>query len=957
MSCKDLGQGDCQGWLYQRKEQHRFLSHTSRWTKRWVVLKTNYLYCYKNQSEAKAECLIHLPGFTVAPALESKSKKYAFKLFNPSTAFHFACETHSDMSAWMSKMGLAAISYMTPTALLPEAFYYSETDDSEDNVSPVNKQNKYVSSAKANSVGSHREQSPAALSTSSSDTTNSIRDEIYGRSRMASSSSTSTTTSNSSTFHDIRSQLKPSFKVSQNPYQTKSIGSPSPIPHSPLNQPRMGYLRSASSLDANEVIAARNRHQMLSDTSNTRYAKIVFPQSQSPKGSFSPQIAPRRLRIPYSQTPDSNSLDRQRLNFLKEIASGNTQKLADTFNGTKEDKIDCDVRQTQAPRPLPRKSITRRDTALPAIISNMADTYEQLNKSPETRIPSVPNTPPTRPAVPKPDKSVTRDKTGVRTEQNSDDTYEYVFRPTMAMIKTGIVNPLYERVPNNTWSGERTPNGPNATGKSRMPLPSEMRPDIHQLVPREQKPVQTDNRSNEELSFLDREYNRLYGMKKPNERLSPKTPLPPYVPKSAPTAEIENIYLSKPRTTSASSIGHFDDSSPQLTPAHYRDRPNTPSSSDNSMSSSSGISSYYSTYLEIPAQQMHRMQNHKRQTASTSSYHSAKSSPLQSTDVSHNRAFDFSEAAVGLKKTPPEDVSPNDSSSKAAKGQKSSFRLFSSPKLLKKLSTPKYHKERHLEKKDVKDVTSKVLASDATEVARPSPKTSRLFLGSPKLTRALFGSGSSKKSPPLQHSLPLTPKTTPQETSRSAEKAVNTFKSCDLTSNHLNRSSSDSSVQSGAGTQHKSHHITEKRLTKPELTIQLPLLTESSTDSSELPLTPETPRKPTMGVAMIGKKRRPSNVSTDRSDIESALNQYYGCPASGRSSRSPYTTEDTDDEWASIVRTIEGAGRALDADRPVAAERTNKTIDDEKLCHLVLSLRAVQRKLKVWQLSMSSLLF
>ncbi|CAG2182617.1 unnamed protein product, partial [Oppiella nova] len=178
-------------------------------------------------------------------------------------------------------------------------------------------------------------------------------------------------------------------------------------------------------------------------------------------------------------------------------------------------------------------------------------------------------------------------------------------------------------------------------------------------------------------------------------------------------------------------------------------------------------------------------------------------------------------------------------------------------------------------------------------------------------------------------------------------------------------------------------------------TIQLPVLTSSSTTgtpnandsvlstgsstTSEQPLTPETPRKPTMGVAMIGKKRRPSQVSSDKSDIECALQQYYSgtgsTPPTGASltpnptarvprstGGSDYTTgTDTEDEWANIVRTIEVAGRTLNA-TPTPAESkgadrqlparcdgngSNDPIDDDKLCHLVLSLRSLQRTLTV----------
>ena len=47
ISCKDLGGGDCQGWLYKRREGGGLIQ--SKWVKRWFVLKEKDLYYYKDQ--------------------------------------------------------------------------------------------------------------------------------------------------------------------------------------------------------------------------------------------------------------------------------------------------------------------------------------------------------------------------------------------------------------------------------------------------------------------------------------------------------------------------------------------------------------------------------------------------------------------------------------------------------------------------------------------------------------------------------------------------------------------------------------------------------------------------------------------------------------------------------------------------------------------------------------------
>ncbi|KAK7500180.1 hypothetical protein BaRGS_00008727 [Batillaria attramentaria] len=73
VSCKDLGKGDCEGWLYKRKEKDRVLA--KHWNKRWCVLKNANLYYYKDKSDLKAEGVIFMPAFQVSPAPTLKTKK------------------------------------------------------------------------------------------------------------------------------------------------------------------------------------------------------------------------------------------------------------------------------------------------------------------------------------------------------------------------------------------------------------------------------------------------------------------------------------------------------------------------------------------------------------------------------------------------------------------------------------------------------------------------------------------------------------------------------------------------------------------------------------------------------------------------------------------------------------------------------------------------------------------
>ncbi|XP_067675863.1 connector enhancer of kinase suppressor of ras 2-like isoform X1 [Haliotis asinina] len=149
VSCKDLGKGDCEGWLLKRKMSRGILSKS--WAKRWCILKTSNLFYYKEKDDLKAEGVIHLPAFQVSPATDIKTKKSAFKIHNPGTTFYFASERQDDMSKWMNKMGLAAINFDTSRVITTGGFikpeprsphpmgvqniYYSESEDEGDDAS------------------------------------------------------------------------------------------------------------------------------------------------------------------------------------------------------------------------------------------------------------------------------------------------------------------------------------------------------------------------------------------------------------------------------------------------------------------------------------------------------------------------------------------------------------------------------------------------------------------------------------------------------------------------------------------------------------------------------------------------------------------------------------------------------------------------------------------------------
>lgn len=496
----------------------------------------------------------------------------------------------------------------------------------------------------------------------------------------------------------------------------------------------------------------------------------------------------------------------------------------------------------------------------------------------------------------------------------------------------------------------------------------------------------------EHLSVLDREYNRLYGNKSPREA-RPITPLKLNMPlgsrspqtqpkqlsspRSVSSQEIKDIYMSKQRKTSTS-----DYNSDERT--QFAVRPHTPSS-DNSMSSSSGVSSYY--YSTDPKTNPDAMpcssceKVNSTSFSSKASFDTALSSPLVSTPASS--VFESSQRSLMKSPTSPSlmnacntsPISPK-SSSKSPITKSSSFRFFSSPKLLKKFSTPKYQKERHFERqKDgtkVCDDSENDSNNKELKDLKEKPAKSKLFLGSPRLHRAFFGTKKSSES--------QTP-TTPLSPTAYAKLQFPNSANCQP-AQQSTKFSFDAS-HSSTDSMETPTLIPDNKPAKPHLTVVLPpVVPLSASESSQR--TPGTPRKPPRGVG----SRRPSNVSTDKTTIDAALNQHYSLNAIPPKSRSDtgevlitqrqtsgsrraanekkfaegvqhsYSTSaitsskrdgsDTDEEWAKITKTIEEATMAIERSRMEKLRRVaHNPIYDEDLCHLVLNLRSLQRSISV----------
>ncbi|XP_062309292.1 connector enhancer of kinase suppressor of ras 2-like isoform X2 [Osmerus eperlanus] len=126
ISCKDLGRGDCEGWLWKKKDAKSYFSQ--KWKKYWFILKDTCLYWYMNEEDEKAEGFVSLPEFKIDRASECR-RKFAFKACHPKIkSFYFAAENVDDMNRWLSRLTMAVAGYSEQERLRQGQDYWSESD-------------------------------------------------------------------------------------------------------------------------------------------------------------------------------------------------------------------------------------------------------------------------------------------------------------------------------------------------------------------------------------------------------------------------------------------------------------------------------------------------------------------------------------------------------------------------------------------------------------------------------------------------------------------------------------------------------------------------------------------------------------------------------------------------------------------------------------------------------------
>uniref|UniRef100_A0A8C6T341 Connector enhancer of kinase suppressor of Ras 2b n=1 Tax=Neogobius melanostomus TaxID=47308 RepID=A0A8C6T341_9GOBI len=168
ISCRDLGQGDCEGWLWKKKDAKTYFSQ--KWKKYWFILKDTCLYWYINEEDEKAEGFVSLPEFKIERATECR-RKFAFKACHPKIkTFYFAADDVDDMSRWLSRLSMAVAGYSEQEKNRQDQDYWSESDHDDVELPPMPKQDSppppYDTFPRAASVSPYLEPKRGHLSSS-----------------------------------------------------------------------------------------------------------------------------------------------------------------------------------------------------------------------------------------------------------------------------------------------------------------------------------------------------------------------------------------------------------------------------------------------------------------------------------------------------------------------------------------------------------------------------------------------------------------------------------------------------------------------------------------------------------------------------------------------------------------------------------------------------------------------
>uniref|UniRef100_A0A8D3AYB2 Connector enhancer of kinase suppressor of ras 2-like n=1 Tax=Scophthalmus maximus TaxID=52904 RepID=A0A8D3AYB2_SCOMX len=202
ISCRDLGHGDCEGWLWKKKDAKTYFSQ--KWKKYWFILKDTCLYWYMNEEDEKAEGFVSLSEFKIDRATECR-RKFAFKAFNEAVIhLNFLLRLKSFFLHLFHKMKHGMICLFLTD-------YWSESDHDDMEMPSMPKQDSppppYDTFPRASSVSPYMEPKRGHLSSSDTFQSRSSHEEFHSEPHEGSMSNNSVspgqkTSSHRNSWHD-----------------------------------------------------------------------------------------------------------------------------------------------------------------------------------------------------------------------------------------------------------------------------------------------------------------------------------------------------------------------------------------------------------------------------------------------------------------------------------------------------------------------------------------------------------------------------------------------------------------------------------------------------------------------------------------------------------------------------------------------------------------------------------
>lgn len=844
LNCYQLrNNSDHTGWLHYLREELNEISkkfstnfqstqnEQVKWKENYLILKHDLLYFYLNDEDEQQPCrIINLPSFDLTDELDYRAGMHVFKIKSSKYAFSFASEDLNTLNEWINKFKII----------------FSRKGAKEPNKSTISTENESTKSKitiKDSKFKLNTNQYYSFNSNHSNYLNKNLINQIPEQFRLTHSVKDLNLDENKT--DDKMKCLNNLMSKSTN--QIKLINNEK-IKISKLDNDqqlyRLGakyfsngsYSRSQSCIDSNFINKYTKARMMNKEMKATQLSNQSMNQLTIDNNSFLPPTSsiksPKKTKKSY-QSMNSFYLDQKYSNNNYVNSSFNRydqfskQNLMNQLN--EQNQLNSQQEQElnqkkEIPKPQPRISKMKEQNNA-NFVGKIISEFDELSKVCEKELEHY---------------------SSLRKRSNNN----HMNNKTVNEMNN--INLNFNSYPRNLTS----------TVKKDFKKNDEISID-NEIKSNESMSSSNDNQQS--ISILDHEYNRLFNKNPPN------------IIKTATSKEIQSIYL-KQYDSVKSKINHnltnLINNSINIAPntmnaEKLRERCNSPIS-DHSLSSSSGISSYYSMGQDV--QTVKHLSNLSNDLDAFSSI-----SVDKSTNTSTNN-FSFSPNSKNLlidhqMKTSSDDCDAklkvvNDSSidndcqkkleiksnekNTKKEGKKSvqrkssfnSFRLFGSSKMLSKLSSSK-------------------LSSEDEKVLNKS----KSFLTSPRSKRSFFGL--------RKNSLPNSTLSTAVQTEDNLNNlnSISHLNQSNSNDHYLNRTKSKSTELLNNYYMDQSNQKNRPGL----LTLSNKLSDNRISDNyieQNIPQTPETHRKPpTMGLKMLNK-RRSSSVSCDKVAIETAFQMY-----------------------------------------------------------------------------------